>query len=217
MRLFSTSIFLALFMLGCSSPKTSYYRMSASPIAASATTNHSMRLMVGPITLPASMDRPQLITQSGANEVQVHEYHRWAGSLKSDIGQVISSKLSQDLGTSDVWNFAQSTQAQFDYQVLVDVQNLDSSEKGNVALDVLWTIKPSSQKVSVESSSKSSKNPAKSHAGATCKEGAFTGRSLVNESISGSGFDSIVAAQSRAFSKVGDDIAKRFMSEGCRP
>jgi len=205
MRLMISSLFLSLFLLGCSSPKTTYYRMSSTPISATPAANSKLRIMVGPVSVPASMDRPQLVTQSGSTEVQVHEYHRWAGTLRGDIGQVISSRLAQDLGTSDVWNFSQSTQAQFDYQILVDVQNLDSSDKGNVVLDVLWTIKPASQK------------NANLNTNSQCKNGPLTGRSVVSETASGSGFDALVAAQSRVFSKVGDDIAKRFMAEGCRP
>lgn len=213
MRLTVSALFLILFLLGCSSPKTSYYRMSSSPISAAPSVGGQVRLMVGPVSIPASMDRPQMVTQSGSTEVQVHEYHRWAGTLRGDIGQVISSRLAQDLGTSEVWNFSQSTQAQFDYQILVDVQNLDSSEKGGVILDVLWTIKPSTQNIALEQAKKTSKNNANSQ----CKNGALTGRSVVSEAISGSGFDAMVAAQSRAFSKVGDEIAKRFTAEGCRP
>ena len=205
MRLTVSASFLILFLLGCSSPKTSYYRMSSSPISAAPSVGGQVRLMVGPVSIPASMDRPQIVTQSGSTEVQVHEYHRWAGTLRGDIGQVISSRLAQDLGTSEVWNFSQSTQAQFDYQILVDVQNLDSSEKGGVILDVLWTIKPASQK------------NANLNTNSQCKNGALTGRSVVSETASGSGFDALVAAQSRVFSKVGNDIAKRFMAEGCRP
>lgn len=216
MRLIFSSIFLILLLLGCGSPKTSYYRMSASPISA-VTANNNMRIMVGPVNIPASLDRPQLVTQSGATEVQVHEYHRWAGTLKGDIGRVLTSSLAQDLGTSDVWSFSQSTQAQFDYQILIDVQNLDSSDKGGVVLDVLWTIKPSTQAGGAESAKKTSKNIVNSSASTRCKDGVLIGRSVVNESVAGSGFDAVVAAQSRAFSKVGDDIAKRFMSEGCRP
>lgn len=217
MRLMFSSILVALFLLGCSSPKNSYYRMSSDPIAATPMANSKLRIMVGPVNIPASLDRPQLVTQNGANEVQVHEYHRWAGTLKGDIGQVVTSRLAQDLGVSDVWSFSQSTQSQFDYQILVDVQNLDSSEKGNVVLDVLWTIKPSSQVSAIEQSKKTSKNVTSLNANSQCKNGALTGRSVVSETISGSGFDALVAAQSRAFSKVGDDIAKRFTAEGCRP
>ena len=206
MRLIMSSIMVSMLMLGCSSPKTSYYKLNAEPIPAMPSVSNQARIMVGPISVPTRMDRPQIVTQAAGSEVEVYEYHRWAGSLKGDVGRVISSSLARNLGAPNVWNFAQSTQSQYDYQVLIDVQSLESSQGGDVVADVLWTIKPS---ITV------AKNT--SHAaGSKCVPQEIMGRSLVREPVSGSGFDALLNAQSRAFSKVGDDIAKRFGESECR-
>jgi hypothetical protein len=100
-----------------------------------------------------------------------------------------------------VWNFSQSTQTNFDYQVFVDVQNIDTKLGGSVEVDVLWTIKSAP---ATKSSSKASTLSASS--GALVKP--IMGRSLVREQVTGSGFEAVVAAQSRAFSKVGQEIAE---------
>ena len=206
MRLIFSSLMIALLLLGCSSPKTSYYKLNAEPIPSMPSTTNKVRIMVGPVSVPARMDRPQLVTQAARSEVEVYEYHRWAGSLKGDVGRVISSNLARNLGAPNVWNFAQSTQAQYDYQILVDVQSLESVQGGDVVVDVLWTIKPSTPTAKIQA-----------HAGGSkCVPQELMGRSLVREPISGSGFDALLAAQSRAFSKVGDDIAKRFSEGECR-
>ena len=155
--------------------------------------------MVGPVTLPAMVDRPQLVLQNANNTVQVYEYHRWANTLKGDVGDVIASNVAQVLAISNVWNFAQSTQANFDYQIFVDVQNIDTKLGGRVEVDVLWTIK------SVATTKPSSKAGALSSS-AFAKP--IMGRSLVQEQVTGSGFEAVVAAQSRAFAKVGQEIAR---------
>jgi uncharacterized protein len=206
MRLIMSSLMVSVLMLGCSSPKTSYYKLNAEPIPAMPSASNQARIMVGPISLPTRMDRPQIVTQAAGSEVEVYEYHRWAGTLKGDVGRVISSSLARNLGAPNVWNFAQSTQSQYDYQVLIDVQSFESAQGGDVVADVLWTIKPSKT---------GAKNP--SHAAsAKCVPQEIMGRSLVREPVSGSGFDVLLNAQSRAFSKVGDDIAKRFSESECR-
>jgi len=206
MRLIFSSLMIAFLLLGCSSPKTSYYKLNAEPIPSMSSTTNKVRIMVGPVSVPARMDRPQLVTQAAGSEVEVYEYHRWAGSLKGDVGRVISSNLARNLGAPNLWNFAQSTQAQYDYQILVDVQSLESVQAGDVVADVFWTIKPSTPTV---------KNQARA-GGSKCVPQELMGRSLVREPISGSGFDALLAAQSRAFSKVGDDIAKQFSEGECR-
>ncbi|MBU3627072.1 membrane integrity-associated transporter subunit PqiC [Polynucleobacter sp. JS-Safj-400b-B2] len=202
MRMLSTSILLSLMLVGCSSPTISYYKLSSEPIPVMAGADNKMQLMVGPVSVPGGMDRPQLVVQSGGNESQVFEYRRWSGSLKSEIARVIGASLARDLGAPNVWNFAESTQTNFDYQIFIDVQNLESNPGDSVLVDVLWTIKPGSSKsMSTDQNTNSS-----SVSGLNSK--TKMGRSLVRESVAGSSFDALVAAQSRAFSKVGMEIAQ---------
>ena len=201
MRFVVGLISIVVLLIGCSSPKPTFYSFNATPIPQASSASKSTRIMVGPVTLPAMVDRPQLVLQNANNTVQVYEYHRWANTLKGDVGDVIASNVAQALAISNVWNFAQSTQTNFDYQIFVDVQNIDTKLSGRVEVDVLWTIKPapttkSSSKVSALSSS----------SGAFAKP--IMGRSLVQEQVTGSGFEAVVAAQSRAFSKVGQEIAR---------
>lgn len=202
MRSLATSLVMALVLMGCSSPKTSYYKLSSEPIPAMTGMTNKIRLMVGPVSIPVRMDRPQLVVQTSSNEVQIYEYQRWAGSLKSDIAQVVGASVGRDLGTPNVWNFAESTQTNFDYQILLDVQNLESNPDSGVIVDVLWTIKPTSDK---SGATVKSANP-KVDAGVQPQ--IMMGRSLVREATSGPGLDALVAAQSRAFAKVGGEIAQ---------
>lgn len=202
MRSLVTSIVVALLFIGCSSPKTTYYKMNPEPIPVMTESGAKMRLMVGPVTVPMGMDRPQLVVQSGSNEVQIYEYQRWAGSLKSDIARVVSASLARDLSTPNVWSFSESTQTNFDYQILLDVQNIESTLGSGVVIDVLWTIKSTSD---INKALGKNANP---NLGTVPKPQVMMGRSLVREATSGPGMDALVAAQSRAFTKVGAEIAQ---------
>ncbi|MDH6155824.1 putative lipoprotein YmbA [Polynucleobacter sphagniphilus] len=186
MRLLLIAAFLTLALSACStSPSSKYYFLSAEPIAAAPAKANDVRIVVGPITVPALNDRPQLISQTGKNEVQINEYHRWAGSLNSNISRIITANIAQDLGAPNVWSFSQSTPTKYDYQVFIDVQTLESKPGDEVIVDALWTIK----------STKAGHNE------------PTVGRTLVHESVAGEGFNALVAAQSRAFAKVSKDIA----------
>lgn len=200
MRLLLTSALLMVVLNGCSSPKTTYYTLNADPIPPALAGAKNTRVMVGPVSLPEMIDQPQIVALGSDNQVQVYEYNRWAGSLKSDIGRVIAANLAHDLGTSNVWNFAQSTQTNFDYQVLVDVQNLQSKLDDSVLVDVLWTIKPANVK------NKSVEKNANADSG--LKTTSLMGRSLVREPVTGSGINALVEAQTRAFGKVSHEIAQ---------
>lgn len=189
MRLLLKAAFLTFVLGACTtSPSSKYYFLSAEPIVAGAAKANDVRIVVGPITVPAINDRPQLISLTGKNEVQINEYHRWAGSLNSNISSVIAANIAQDVGTPNVWSFSQNIQTKYDYQVFIDVQTLESKPGDEVIVDALWTIK----------SPKSGKSEPK------------VGRTLVHVPVVGNGFDALVAAQSRAFAKVSKDIAQKI-------
>ena len=200
MRLLLCFMPFILALVGCASPKPTFYSFNATPIPQALATAKSTRIMVGPVTLPGIYDRPQLVVKSANNTVQAYEYHRWASSLKGDIADVVSSNIAITLKISNVWSFSQSMQSNFDYQVFLDVQNIESKAGEDVVVDVLWSIKPSTN-------TKTSAKPSANVTATTTTTNVIMGRSLVREPITESGLNALVAAQSRAFSKVGQEIA----------
>ena len=200
----------ATVVTACSSPKTSYYTLSAPPVTATTPMSHQTRIMVGPVTVPSLVDTPQLVVKNSNNQVTVYEYQRWAGSLKTDIERVVAADLSRDLNTPNAWSYSQSPFAQFDYQVLIDVQRIDSKLGDSVTIDALWTIKSTATKNSSLTAAK--QKPIKTHADAPAHPANRTGRSVITEPVSGSGFDALVAAQSSAFDRLSADIAKSIQA-----
>mgnify|MGYP000007533966 CR=1 FL=1 len=198
MKLILALVAMLLVIAGCaSSPSSNYYSLNT-PLVPADKMRNITRVMVGPVSVPSDMDRPQLVVQSGSSESKIYEYQRWAGSFKNQISRTIAANLAQDLSISNVWSFSESTQTQFDYQVIVDVQNIESRLGEGVVVDVLWTVKSASKTAKL-----GEKNAQPGIEG-------FMGRSLVRESVIGSGFDPLVAALGSAFAQVSKDIAKEM-------
>ena len=49
---------------------------------------------VGPVSIPDSLDRSQIVTLSGGNEVIIAEFDRWYGSCRDEIARVMTENLS---------------------------------------------------------------------------------------------------------------------------
>ena len=49
---------------------------------------------VGPLQMPKIIDRPQIVSRTGVNKINVDEFHRWAGSLYEDFLRVLTLNLS---------------------------------------------------------------------------------------------------------------------------
>jgi uncharacterized lipoprotein YmbA len=175
-------------LAGCATPpRENFYTLSADapsegvadralPIAAS--------VVVGPVSLPELVDRPQLVVRIAANQVVILEQQRWAGPLKSEIARVIAENLGQLLGTPRASADPENVVRDADYRVLVDVQSFESVPGEQVAIDALWSIR---RRASGD---------------------ARIGRSTVRERTGGAGYDAVAGAHSRALANVSRDIAQ---------
>ncbi len=202
---------LVVLLSACSSsPKTSYYTLSAAPTPSThptPVTSTETSVIVGPVSLPDSVDQALLVVHNGTNQVSMSEFHRWAGSLKGDISRVIAANLTHELGSTRVWSYAQSMQTKADYQVLIDVQSFDARLGEVVVLDVLWTIRLSATNAAGVTLAKAGVKPAGTTPVATPGL-PRSGRTQVREAVFGTGYEPLVAAQSRALMQVSADIAK---------
>ena len=100
-RLLSIALVAAV-AAGCaSSPPTRFYTLSSTASADGAPPVHG-GILVGPVTIPAAVDRPQFVVQVAPNQVEIEDFDRWAAPLDDSIGRVVAGDLAVLLGTPDV-------------------------------------------------------------------------------------------------------------------
>jgi uncharacterized lipoprotein YmbA len=182
---------LAACSLGGTSPEPSFYTLASEappPAAASAAT---YLVVVGPVTIPEVVDRPQIVTRTAANRVELHEQARWAAPLRTEIPRVIADALAKRLSGARTATSGQRASGAPDVRVLIDVQRFDSSGEG-ATVQATWTVR-----------TKEGTNP-------------LSGRSLVTEPA-GAGYDAMVAAHSRALGKIADEIAAAIQKARITP
>jgi len=183
-------ILLTIILAGCGSPKEYLYTLSSSTASGSTRalpTNALASIVVGPVTLPEVVDRPQIVVRVGPNQVALAEQHRWAASLKREIPRVIAENLAQLLGSGLVSSYEQEVGARADIQVLLDVKRFDATVGEAATIESFWTIRRASGQPT-------------------------TGRSVVREPIGGDGYDGLVAAHSRALAALSREIAEAIRS-----
>ena len=87
---------VALLVTACSSstPKAEFYTLSSisstRPDATITTAGQPVAIGVGPVNIPKILDRPQIVTRTGPNKLQIDEFHRWAGRLDEDFARVLA-------------------------------------------------------------------------------------------------------------------------------
>jgi uncharacterized protein len=152
-RIAAGAVFLSLACItmlsltGCAGRSQSARFYVLSPMAFSgqeaenpSTISQDITIGVFPVSLPKYLRKPQIVTRSGNNELQLAEYHRWAGKIEEDIGRVIAENLSFLLGTDKVLSDTSMEPVAIDYSIRVDIIRFEGRLGGDLELIVLWTV-----------------------------------------------------------------------------
>jgi len=163
---------------------------SAPAVTAPASPMAAASVVVGPVTLPELVDRPQLVVRVAPNRVAILESERWAEPLRSQIPRVIAEDLGRLLGSSRVASHLQHAGTEAGYRVLLDIERFEASPGEAVSVEAVWSLRRAAGGV------------------------PLAGRSRVREAAKGEGYDALVAAYGRALLAVSADLARAIGSEG---
>ena len=177
---------VAAFATGCSTtPASHFYTLtrSGTPAAAPVSSSANVSVVVGPVSIPAIVDLPQIVVSTGPNQVSIDEFNRWASPLQNNISRVVAENLVTMLGTPRVSQFQQALNADADYRVAIEIQSFESAPGEAATLNAVWT-------------------------GRRTRDGRKeTGRTTVREPATEKSYEALVAAHSRALARMSQGVA----------
>jgi uncharacterized protein len=104
------------------------------------TTTDETLIGVGPVELPEYVNRPQIITRTSNNELEVAPFARWAEPVESNFSRVVAENLTVLLSTDRVTVYPWKRTVTIDYQVALEVTRFDGVLGGPVSLRARWTV-----------------------------------------------------------------------------
>lgn len=129
----------ALLAACASAPPERFYRLAATPAAAPPTAGPV--IVVGAVTVPDLVDRPQIVTRGPGSQVEVSEAHRWAEPLRHAIGRVVAEQLAGAVGTPFVYAYPQVAVHEAAFRVTLNVQRFEAERGVAVEDELLWTVR----------------------------------------------------------------------------
>jgi uncharacterized lipoprotein YmbA len=177
-------VVVALVAACASTQPSRFYTLAPTATAsAPAAVASKLSVAVGPVSIPAIVDLPQIVVSTGPNQVSIDEFNRWASPLQNNISRTVAENLVLLLGTPRVSQFQQSLNADTDYRVAIEVQTFESMAGEAATLNAVWLVRRT-------------------------RDGkSETGRTSAREPASDKGFDALAAAHSRALGRMSQDIA----------
>jgi len=97
----SASVLIAALWLGACAgvPQQYYYTLRSDTAAAPKPADgKGASVVVGPVTIPDLLDRPQWVVRDGPNQLRVLEQQLWAQPLQADVAQAVAAALNRQLG-----------------------------------------------------------------------------------------------------------------------
>lgn len=190
---------MALTLAGCAgvADPTKYYVLSSSsagpsgsPRIPASSPAAGVAVGVGPVMIPGYLNRTQIVTRSGSDEVEVSTYHRWAEPLENGIAQVLANDLATQIGSERiaVFPWRGGIARVLDYQVAVVVLRFEGMPGGQVTLDARWRL-----------------------VGRDGQELALK-RSTMSEPAAGSGYQSLVVGMNRLLNALAREISAEILT-----
>jgi uncharacterized protein len=191
---------LLFFVFGCgllgggTREMTRFFVLKPIPMAtevpvSAATSPETFSIGIGPVKLPDSLNRQQMVTRVSENEVRVEPFYRWAAPLTENITSVLAENLSSLLGTNRVVTFPWASAKQPAYQVRVTVVDFMGALGGEANLEVRWVLTQGENQQELVNKHSSFKAP-----------------------VSSSEHSALVTAQSRLLADLSHEIAQVLQS-----
>ena len=178
--------FLTFLILGCakSSKPVEYYMLDAS---VGIDNNQTLKgdegpmIGLGPIRLPEYLDRFQMVVAVSENKYKLIDGHRWAEKLDQNISLALFKTLPGQLGTDKMIRYPWPQRPGVDFQVKIDILELNIDQNGKSQLIAQWSIKSRDKTI-------------------LNKRSTFTAKASTTD------IDKMVQAQSECLTKLGQEI-----------
>ena len=181
------SVALVAGLGACSSPPIRYYSLGplAPPPAMPATTAAGASLVVGPVGMPATVDRLYLVRLQDGARAEVSESHRWAAPLKTEIARRVAVELARRTPYVRAVAWPQASIAEPALTLPIDVQRFEAEGFERVTLEAVWTLRQAGRDVTSR-------------------------RFVASEAVTDPSWDGLAAAHGRLVDALAADIAARL-------
>ncbi|KTD58095.1 hypothetical protein Lsai_1617 [Legionella sainthelensi] len=129
-------IILGFILVACTRSKEPQYYLLHPIAMPNKQINYYKHLHLGidDITIPAYLEKPQVMISYSPNRVELEEYHQWAGTLDKNIKSVISTNLASLLPGAIVESSPWNAKFKPNYQLQIDIEQFTIDMQGNSIL-----------------------------------------------------------------------------------
>lgn len=141
-RLNALALAASLLIACAATPETHFYVLSPLNLPAQTAASAAPKRLIGlgPVALPALLDRKQIVTRTGGNRIEASELHQWAAPLKESITETLAQNLSALLPNDIVKAYPWSAYGDMDFHIIIDIVRFETNAAQTAELIAKWSI-----------------------------------------------------------------------------
>ena len=133
-------------LLGVNRDPPRLYVLNAEPPASPATTTAaSPSLGLGPVDLPAYLDRPGIVTRVAPNRLETSRNDLWAEAVAGSFKDVLAEDLRLRLPGTTIRPLPWNPSMRPALSVAVEVSRFEATSSGTAELYAVWTLRETEQ------------------------------------------------------------------------
>jgi uncharacterized protein len=187
------AIACAAMLCGCASPRERLYTL-VGPEPPAPVPAPTLHVVVGPVTLPDAVDRPQLVVRQSPARLVALEQERWAEPLREAVPRVLAESIASRLRSVSVVTSLAGAAIVPDLRIAVEIRRLEAIPGQTVIVEAHWWLRSGTQQSTQE------------------------GTSVARVTVHGrpNDYESLVAAEAAAFAEIGGDLAGAIETQAAR-
>jgi uncharacterized lipoprotein YmbA len=134
---------MMLLLNACVSPRERYYLLEQSAPERSIAIAKRSTVLVGPVVIPAEIDRPQIVVRKGPDEVAFNEQERWAVPLKEALPRMIAGELSRRGKNTRFVPIGSGVASTAKAQLAIDFIRFEASYEAGATVALHWVYRAS--------------------------------------------------------------------------
>ncbi|MBU0972664.1 MAG: PqiC family protein [Proteobacteria bacterium] len=95
---------------------------------------------IASLHLPQYLEKPQIITRSHQNRLEIAEYHQWGGNLRKNMIRVLAQNMSQLLASPNISMAPFRPLPPPDFRINVEVMQFESDDRGRIHFSAQWRL-----------------------------------------------------------------------------
>ncbi len=131
-----------LLIAGCigRSPNVRHFVLGASDSPVTVERASEAAVLIGPVRLPAYLERAQIAKLGDGGEIFLDEFNRWLGGFEENLVRAISLGLARELGSDRIVAAPSKAPFPLDFQVRIHVDDLIVEAAGDLRVRVRWAL-----------------------------------------------------------------------------